>query len=241
MKCMIVEDEKPAVTVLKSHISAFQDLEIVEVHHTAMDALISLQKNKIDILFLDLNLPRMNGMDLLNTLTDPPAVIMTTAHREYALESYQFDVTDYLLKPISFDRFAKSIAKVYKQKSLLQPVQIMQNLQPEISLAPSCIYVKVDREFVKIVLRDILYVESIKNHVRIVTSTHSYITLSSLKAIEDRLPNNQFVRIHRSYIISLSRFDKFSMTNVIINDKTLPIGGFYKQSFLSKVNGQITE
>lgn len=239
MKCMIVEDEKPAVAVLKSHISAFQDLEVLHVYHNAMDALIALQKNKIDILFLDLNLPHMSGLDLLSTLTEPPAVILTTAHREYALESYQFDVIDYLLKPISFDLFARSIAKVYKQKSLKEPIQINREIQPEISLEPLHIYVKIDREFVKIVLRDILYIESIKNHVRIITSTQSYITLSTLASVQERLPDKQFVRIHRSYIISLSRLEKFSLTNVVIHNKTLPIGGFYKQSFMSKVDGQI--
>ena len=238
MNCMIVEDELPAVKILETHISQFSDLSISGIHHNAMDAFVALQTAPVDILFLDIQLPRMSGVQLLNTLITQPAVIMTTAYREFALEGYELEITDYLLKPISFERFTKAIAKVYK--AVHRPLPLPPpSVTPEPLFSAPFIYVKCEREHVKILLDDLLYIESIKNHVRLVTTTATYITLMGLSQIEEKLPGAHFLRIHRSFVVSLRHIDKFTHAYVVIGKSTLPIGTHYKQQFMKWVDRQV--
>ena len=232
MKCIIVEDELPAVKVIQNHISQFSDLELIGTYHNAMDAFIELQKNhSIDIVFLDIQLPQMSGIQLLHSLTRFPSIILTTAYREFALDGYDLEITDYLLKPISLERFTKAIAKIYKQqlRQLTIPDYPIEN-KPSIFSDPF-IYVRADRENIKIKLKDIHYIESIKNHIKIFKEAEHVVTLASLSQIEERLPKQYFQRIHRSYIIGLDHITKFTQTNVTILGKSIPIGGFYKQQF----------
>ena len=176
----------------------------------------------------------MSGIELLKALQNKPAVIMTTAYREFALEGYDLEITDYLLKPISFERFTKAIAKVYK--SAKQPLDVQYNSTAEESLFSSpFIYIKTEREYRKVLLEELLFVESIKNHVKLVTEDSSSITLMSLAEIEERLPRNYFLRIHRSFIVSLSHISRFSQTHVVIKDKVIPVGRHYKQQFIQWV------
>lgn len=227
MKCLIVEDEQPAVKVLIQHISSFPELQVEAVCHTAMDAMAILQKSRIDILFLDIQLPKMNGIQLLNTLSQKPIVILTTAFREFALQGYELEVTDYLLKPISFERFAKAVGRLYKfNQNTHEPVHDNNTR----ILADPFIYVKIDREFQRIALDELLYVESIKNHVKLVTKHKAFITLMSISEIELKLPPN-FLRIHRSFIVSTQYIQKFTQTYVIIEGQTIPVGNHYKMVF----------
>lgn len=236
MKCIIVEDELPAIRVIENHISHFSDLELVGTYNNAMDAFVVLQKNhSIDIVFLDIELPKMSGIQLLHSLTRFPNIVLTTAYREFAIDGYDLEITDYLLKPISLERFTKSIAKIYKQqlKQLNIPKQNLDNKKPIFS--DPFIYVKADRENIKIKLKDIQYIESIKNHVKIFTQAESIITLVSLSQIEERLPAQYFQRIHRSYIVGLEHINRFTQTHVTILNKSIPIGGFYKQQFNNSI------
>ncbi|RNL82912.1 DNA-binding response regulator [Sinomicrobium pectinilyticum] len=239
MKCMIVEDEQPAVKVLESYIGHFSDLEITGVHHNAMDAFTSLQKSPVDILFLDIQLPKISGIQFLHSLHDHPAVILTTAHREFALDGYELEITDYLLKPISFGRFTKAIAKVYKQHQ--KPLNIPRETPADnrVLFSEPFIYIKSDREFIKIYLKNILYIESIKNHVKLATLCGNYFTLMSLSQAEEKLPGGHFMRIHRSFIVSLEHISKFTPAGIQIGNKYIPVGRHYKKGFLHWVEKNI--
>lgn len=233
MKCMIVEDELPAVKILQNHISHFSDLEVTGIHHHAMSAFADLQKSQVDILFLDIQLPKMSGIQLLHAIVRKPAVILTTAYREFALDGYELEITDYLLKPISFERFTKAIAKVYQ--AAYKPFTSPHQHAEEPALSEPFIYIKCEREFVKILLKDLLYVESIKNHVKLVTTQASYITLLSISQLEEKLPAG-FLRIHRSFVVSLQHISRFTHASVNIQNKTIPVGRLYKMQFLNWVS-----
>ncbi|MGL1885841.1 MAG: LytTR family DNA-binding domain-containing protein [Reichenbachiella sp.] len=239
MKCMIVEDELPAVKVLENYISKFSDLELVSVHHNAMDAIAELQKREYDILFLDIQLPGITGIQMLSALSHYPNVVLTTAHREYAIEGYELQVSDYLLKPISFDRFTKSIAKIYQSKKRELPRPVKENNQESEIYSDPFIYIKSEREHVKVLLKELLYIESLKNHIKLFTKDGCLISMMSLLHIEERLPNNHFLRIHRSYIIAIHHIDKFNQISVAIGGKNLPIGRHYKQNFLDWAENNI--
>ncbi len=241
MNCMIIEDEEPAIKVLESHIGHFRDLEIHSVYNNTMEALPHLQQAEVDILFLDIQLPKISGIEFLKSLKVKPAVILTTAHREYALEGYELEITDYLLKPISFERFAKSLAKAYnfKHSKFEQGQQKIELPYPEIkkgtAFSAPFIYIKCEREYVKVLLEELLYVESIKNHIKVVTKKATLLTLMSISQMEEKLPQKHFIRIHRSFIISLHHISKFNHTYVIIENKMIPIGRHYKQAFVKSV------
>lgn len=232
MKCLIVEDEEMAVKVLESHIGHFKDLEIVGVHNNAMDAMVTLQMKKIDILFLDIQLPKISGLQLLGTLNRKPFVVMTTAHRQYALEGYDLEITDFLLKPISLERFTKALTKVYQYNQ--KPFDISLTASQPQEYSDPFIYVKAEREYIKVLLKDLLYIESIKNHVKLVTVNHNIITLQGISEIGQKLPND-FIRVHRSYIVSMQHIAKFTHTYIIIAGKNIPIGNHYKMNFLNWV------
>ena len=232
---MIVEDEPKAINVLESHISAFADLQISSTHHNAMEAFVELQRAAPDILFLDIQLPKMSGIQLLHSLTIKPAIILTTAYREFALECYELEISDYLLKPISLERFTRAIAKVYKnRKQTLPEPRLAAPPAPSLFSEPF-IYVKSEREYVKVLLKNIRYIESLKNHLKLVTTEATHITLMSLSQLEEKLPPQHFLRIHRSYLISRFHLDKFTQANVSIDNATLPIGQLYKQKFMEWV------
>lgn len=236
MRCMIVEDELPAIKVLQSHISHFEDLEVESIYNNALHAMAALQTSNVDILFLDIQLPKMSGIQLLHSLAHKPAVIITTAYREFALDGYELEITDYLLKPISFERFTKAVAKVYKFTQ--KPLAPSNTRVEDKFFSEPFIYIKTEREYVKILLKDLLYIESIKNHVRLVTTQTSYISLQGISTIEQKLPNG-FLRVHRSYIISAEHISRFSYANVSIQKKTIPIGKYYKMRFLDWVGNNM--
>ena len=171
----------------------------------------------------------MNGLQFIRTFPELPAIILTTAHRDYALDGFELDVVDYLLKPISFERFAKAIAKVYKINRAAFPISQSVNLN---DIANDFIYVRADGEQVKVKLSEIHFIESLKNHVRICTAIGKVTTLVSISNIFEKLPADQFLRIHKSYIVSMLFIDRYNSTSVTIKDKTLPIGRYYKKEVL---------
>lgn len=234
MKCMIIEDELPAIKILKSYLDHFGDLELVGIFHNTMDAMSELQRRPIDILFLDIQLPKISGIRFLHAMHHRPMVILTTAHREFALEGYDLEITDYLLKPISFERFTKAIMKTYNQRQLpmasIIPYEDFQN-------TPPFIYVRCEREFVKINLAELCYIEGIKNHVKLVTTNGNYLTLSTISHIGEKLPKGLFLRIHKSYIVSLTAITKFGSQYACVGSKVIPIGRHYKHIFDQWVEG----
>lgn len=227
MKCIIVDDEPLAIEVIESHLSRLDDVEVIATCTNALKAFEILQKEPVDLIFLDIQMPKLTGIDFLKTLQHPPKVIFTTAYRDYALESYEFDAIDYLLKPISFDRLLKAIGKVYGQKINATPY-----ITSTVTENGDHIYVKADKKMVKIKLDEVLHIESLKDYVRIKTTNKTIITHQKISYLEEKLPKNDFLRVHRSYIIATSKVDSFSGAIIEIGGIEIPIGRNYKNQVI---------
>jgi two-component system, LytTR family, response regulator len=226
--CLIVEDEPLARNLLTEYVKKVSFLNLVKACSNPMEALEVLRTNTIDILFLDIQMPEITGITLLKVLQKKPMVILTTAYSEYALESYELDVVDYLLKPITFDRFLKAVDKASAR--ITTPVtQIVEKVTGETS--PDFVFVKDGTKLVKINFDDILYVEGLKDYVTIHTKTQKVVTLQRLKALELQLPSEKFIRIHHSFIIALRAIDVIHKGEVQIGSAMIPISDSYKKTF----------
>ena len=239
-KCLIVDDEPLARDLVRNHIEKLENFEIVGECGNAMQALKVLREKKVDLLFMDIQMPQISGIEFLRTLKQPPKVIITTAYREYALEGFELDVVDYLLKPITFERFLKSVNKYY---------QIVEDDLPVSSSKPvshpseeTFIYVKENKKVVKIQLDEILYIEGLSEYVQIYTVKKKIVTKTSMSYMEKMLPSDNFLRIHKSYIVSLGKIEAFTATTVEVPGKELPIGRSYKNSVIGVLNfnGKVT-
>lgn len=225
IRCLLIDDEPPALAVLRSHIAAVPMLEVVGQCHNAIAAFEVLQKQPVDLLFLDIKMPQLLGTDFLKSLRHPPTIIFTTAYREYALEGYELDAVDYLLKPISLERFLRAIQKVTKFEET--PPTPDSRTVPQ-TTSDRFLYFRVDRKMVKVMVDDILYLESLKDYVRIVTTTKQLIVKQTITSLEEMLPEGQFLRIHRSFVVALNKVDSYSPTHLEVMGKELPIGRHYK-------------
>ena len=225
IKCLIVDDEPLAIDVIKDYIDRVPQLKLVKTCNDAMEALQEINNYNIDLLFLDIEMPAMNGIDFLKSLSNPPQVILTTAFRKYAFDSYDVDVIDYLLKPISFNRFFKSISKYIKLNSSKPQQSNIEISQPAKS---SSIYVYADKKNIKVHLEDIIYVESIKDYVRIHTEEKNLISKATITKYENLLPDT-FLRVHRSFIVNTKKITAFTQHDIEINKKEIPIGSSYKK------------
>ena len=235
MKCIIIDDEPLAIEVIESYIDRLDDFEIVAKCSNALKAFEILQKQTINVIFLDIQMPKLTGIEFLKSLQNPPQIIFTTAYRDYAIESYELDIVDYLLKPISFDRFLKGIGKLYRENKTIEPAS------PSLQITEkedSYIYLKVDKKMVKILLKDILYIESLKDYVRIKTTEKTVVSHQKISYLEEKLPEECFMRIHRSYIVSLSKVESYSSTTIEVPNQELPIGRNYKNQVLTVLNGK---
>lgn len=226
--CIIVEDEPLAVEVLEDYIRQIPFLDLKAVCTDAIYAMEILQKGKTDVIFLDIHLPRIKGLDFIKTLKNPPQVIITSAYRDYAVESYELNVVDYLLKPVNFNRFLMAVNKLRAQahKEISFPQQ---------SSAPAHIFINVNKKRIKVYLDDILYIESKKEYISIVTKNRSFLTKFQLGELEEQLAKNNFIRIHRSFIVPREKIDAFSATEVEIAGQQLPIGRIYKEFVMSQL------
>ena len=224
--CLAVDDEPPALEVLKKYIASVHILELAGVCVDAVDALNMLQKQPVDLLFLDIQMPQILGTDFIRTLKNPPKVIFTTAFRKYAVEGFELDAVDYLLKPISFDRFLKAVNKVM-HTSINDPVPEKENIVAKIN-TPDYISFRSDRKMIKVALSDILYIESIKDYIKVVTTGSTVITKQSISTVEEMLPKEKFLRIHRSYIVSVSKIESYNHELVWIAKQELPISRMYR-------------
>ncbi len=228
IKCLVVDDEPLAAELVATHINKTSDLELAGICHNAIDAAAFLQKETVDLLFLDINMPRMTGLELIKTLPEKPYIIITTAYREYAVEGYEFDVLDFLLKPIIYDRFLKGITKFHQRKlasleSVATPADIYEHAYK---------YFKVNREMKKVFLKDILYIESLKDYVRIKTDKESLITYQRISYLEEKLPDDKFMRVHKSFIVAIDKIASLGSNIVKIREKEIPIGRNYKMNVL---------
>jgi two-component system LytT family response regulator len=221
IKCLLVDDEPLAILLLQKHIAQLPFFEVAGACNNAIKALEILNHQHIDLLFLDIKMPQLSGLDLLKNLGRPPRTILTTAHRDYALEGFDLDVVDYLLKPVTFDRFFKSVEKYLRISS-----QSISNVLS--SSEPQSIYLKSGYKYFKLDLRHILYVESNKDYIRVHTTEKVIVSKYRLSDLETELEGKGFLRIHRSFIVNLEKITAFTASDIEIGLLQLPIGDSYK-------------
>lgn len=232
--CLIIDDEPIAIRVIKSHLSAFTDFTIVAECNNALEAMPILSKEKIDLLFCDIQMPQITGVDFVRSLSHPPKVIFTTAYRDYAIEAFELNVIDYLLKPISFERFAKAINNFLETESRQNSATTEKNGNPQTNR--DYIFLKADKKHYKIDLSDILYFESLGDYVIAFTTTKKIVTKERISNLAESLPTNYFIQIHRGYIVSIPKIESVGHGFVEINNKKLPVGRSYKPE-VSKLLG----
>ncbi len=225
IKCIIIDDEPLAIKVIENHLSEFQNIELVGTYNTAIAALPYIDVNKIDVIFLDINMPKMSGLDFLRSLPIKPFIIITTAYREYAVESFDLDVLDYLVKPIPFGRFLKAINKITNRMGLEKDKKNDISFKEE-----PYIFLKVDKKLMKIKLNDILYIESLKDYIKVITTIGDYLVHKSMTSISEELPKENFLRIHRSFAIAINKIISIEGNSVEIANRRIPIGRNYLQT-----------
>jgi len=232
IRCLLVDDEPLAISLLQKHVEQLDFLEVAGTCSNALKALEVLKGTTVDLMFLDIRMPAMSGTDFLRTLRNPPKVIITTAYREYALEGYDLDIVDYLLKPITFNRFFKAIERYLRQDK-----------QPETAAAapnsgePSGISVKSGHRTIRINTDDILYIESLKDYIKIITTGDMIVAKYRIGDMENELSAKGFLRIHRSFIVNLKQVSAFTANDVEIGKTELPIGESYKGVVVKRLKG----
>lgn len=224
--CLAVDDEPPALEVLKKFIASVHTLELAATCVDAIEAMNFLQSKPVDLIFLDIKMPELLGTDFIRALKKPPKVIFTTAFRKYAIEGFELDAVDYLLKPISFDRFLKAVSKV--MQTSLSDTKVQEEIQTQKSDSPGYINFRSDRKMIKVALNDILYIESLKDYIKVITVSNIIITKQPLSSVEETLPKEMFIRIHRSYIVALNKIESYNHELVWIAKQELPISRMYR-------------
>ena len=227
--CLIIDDEPPAREILKQHIAGVEALELAGTCNNAVEAVSFLKEHPVDLLLLDIQMPQLLGTNFIRTLKNPPKVIFTTAYRKYAVEGFELDAVDYLLKPISFERFLKAVNKVLQLNiSAAQAEPTSATKEKQNGESNSFLYFRAERKMVKVFFRDILYVEGLRDYIRIVTDNKTIVTKYVLSTLEEMLPANEFLRIHKSYIVAVYKIDSYNADTIHIAKHELPIGRLYK-------------
>jgi DNA-binding LytR/AlgR family response regulator len=234
--CLAVDDEPPALEVLKNYIGSVHSLELAGTCIDAVEALDMLQKRPVDLLFLDIQMPQILGTDFIRTLKHPPKIIFTTAFRKYAVEGFELNAVDYLLKPISFERFLKAVNKVM-ETSLQSTGSAAAEPEKKKEHTELFICFRADRRVIKILLNDILYIESLRDYIKVVTATQNIVTKQSISSVEESLPRENFIRIHRSFIVAINKINSYNTETVGIGKNQLPISRFFRHEVGKLLNG----
>ena len=229
IKCVLIDDEPLAIKVLQNYFNNFTDFEVVGAFNNSLEALDFINNNAVDAVFLDINMPLMTGFELISLIENKTKVVITTAFREFAAESYDLDVLDYLVKPIPLPRFIKCINKITTEYNLKNNIKV-ENLKID-----SHIFIKVDKKMMKINIEEILFVEGMKEYIKVVTSDKTYITHKSLTSLSEELPNDKFLRIHKSYVIALNKVKSIEGNRIQIASYTIPIGRNYSKDVKNKI------
>lgn len=227
MNCLIIEDEQPASALLKGYITSLPGLSLVGECSDVMSAASLLAENEVHIIFLDINLPRVNGIDFLKTIQGKYGIVITTAYRDYAVQGFDLDVSDYLMKPITFERFLKAVNKT---RDLLKTGQVSSEEN-----SSDYFFVRADSKYEKIVVSDILYIEGLQNYITIQTTSKKVITYSSMKNIEGYLSQKEFLRVQKSFIVALSRIDRIDGEDIVIGKVTIPISRSLKDEVMNTI------
>lgn len=246
LKCIAVDDEPLALDIIEDYISKIPFLELVKRTENAIEAMQMVQAGGIDLVFLDIQMPELTGIQFLKIANGKANYILTTAYSQYALESYDLNVSDYLLKPIAFDRFYKAVEKVHNQlkatgptETTIQPLMAAPVAAPQsVNPIQDFIFVKTEHKIQKIELNDILYIEGLKDYISIFTRTERIITLQNMKKMEETLPKGQFIRVHKSYIIALDKIESIERSRISICGKIIPIGDTYRDDFFRHIDNK---
>lgn len=233
LKCLIVDDESLAQGILERYVKPLKELELVGICKNAIEANSIMQQSNIDLLFLDIEMPHISGLSFLKSMASrQPKVIITTAYREHALTAFDFDVVDYMLKPISYERFIKGVNKVLKLHNL-EELALQSEAQDR---DESYIYLKADKKMVQIFIKDILLIEGLSNYVKIFVPGKTIISYQKISYLEEALPTANFMRVHRSFIVALDKIQSYTNTHLEIAGREIPLGGSYKEAVLAALN-----
>ncbi len=233
IRTLIVDDEPHAIEVIESHLQKFQQFEVVGKCNDAIQAFQLLQQKTVDLMFLDIKMPGITGTDFLKNLKNPPKVIFTTAYSEYAIDAFELNAVDYLLKPVSFERFFRAIDKIYQLNEQKSSIGLVH--ENPVSDKESFLYLKVERKTIKVNVKDILWIESLRDYVKVVVKDNVYITKQKISLLEEMLPEKDFIRIHRSFIVATGKISSFYSGSIEIDNHELPIGRNYKQDVQKKL------
>ena len=240
INAIIVDDEPLALDVLETYIDKLSEVNLIARCNNALEANEALKNNQVDLMFLDIQMPQLTGIDFLKTLTNPPLVIFTTAYANYAIEGFELNAIDYLLKPISLERFMKAVNKAIEQVELQRKDSLTPTTVAQESEGPDFIFVKADKKLIKVKFSDVIYIEGLKDYVIIRMENSRVITLQTMKSLEQKLPSHLFQRIHRSYIINVDRINAVVGNMIEVQEKGqmkhLPIGKNYREQLLKIVN-----
>ncbi|HTD94435.1 MAG TPA: LytTR family DNA-binding domain-containing protein [Chitinophagaceae bacterium] len=231
---MIIEDESLAQDVIKSHLEKTERFKLTGTYRNALEARAALEREEVDLIFLDIQLPGMTGLNFLRSLVNPPLVVFTTAFPQYAVESYEFNVIDYLLKPISYERFSKTIEKIMDGKIFQPSVQELR------SFPRDHIFIKSSSKFFRLRFADIIYIQGMKDYLKIYTGDHTIVTHQTMGEMENMLPADQFLRVHKSYIVALSHIKSVYGNSIEMGKVLLPIGSNYKERMMNFIAGRLS-
>jgi len=237
MKCVIIDDEPLAVELLEDFVRKVDSLELISTFNNAIDAVSFINQNNVDLIFLDIQMPHFSGIDFLNTIEKKPLVIFTTAYSDYAVEGFNLGAVDYLVKPIPFHRFLKSVVRAQQVLNPSTAIQAISENTTAPELEQDFMFVRAEYENVKMNFSDILFIEGLKDYVKIYTTDNKFtLTLISLIKLENLLSSKGFSRIHRSYIINIKHVKSIQKNKVLISDKRIPISESYKNTFFERIN-----
>ena len=242
IRCLIVDDEPLALHILEDYLAKVPFLQLVKSTTNPIEALTLVQDKQIDLVFLDVQMPELTGIQFLKIANGKAKVILTNAYPQYALEGYELDVIDYLLKPIAFDRFYKSAQKAQAAlQSANSPSPTVAPIEPTASrqdFLSDFIFVKTEHKIQKVYLNDILFIEGLKDYISIFTQAERIITLQNMKKMEDALPPQYFTRVHKSYIVSINKIDSIERSRIFIGEKIIPVGDTYREDFFKIIDGK---
>lgn len=242
IRCLVVDDEPLALNILEDYIAKMPFLQLVKATTNPIEALTLVQSGEADLVFLDVQMPELTGIQFLKIANGKAKVILTTAYPQYALEGYELDVVDYLLKPIAFDRFYKAVQKaqgiINPAAAAITPAPAAVPVQQQPDFLSDFIFVKTEHKIQKLYLHDILFIEGLKDYISIFTTNERIITLQNMKKMEDALPEKHFIRVHRSYIVSLDKIDSIERSRIFIGDKIIPVGDTYRDDFFRIIDGK---
>lgn len=233
LSCIAIDDEQPALRIIKEYCSRIPSVSLVATFTNPFDSAGIINNNQVDLIFLDLVMPQISGLEFLKTLYNPPQVIVTSAYKEHASDAFDLNVVDYLVKPFSFDRFARSVSKALRIRN---PISDNAQIADDEIPAASCLMVKVEYATIRVSLSDILYIEGLKDYVKIYTDGKLILTKTTMKNIIEKLPPELFFRVHKSYIVAFDRIEMIENSRILIGNQRIPIGESFRSAFFNIVN-----